>query len=252
MKVSEIMTAPVVTVAPETAIAEVARLMLQHRISGLPVVDSHGAVVGIVTEGDLLRRAETGTERHRSHWLELLISPGRLAAEYAGAHARQAGEVMSPSVISVTPDDGLERVVALMERQDVKRLPVVEAGRLVGIVSRADLVRALARRLALGPQSAGRSAAGAAAATAGDADIRAQILAEIARQPWGPRASVDVKVSGGVVELFGSITDERERNALRILAENTAGVTAVQDRLVWVEPLSGFVVGADGPVVGSD
>jgi CBS-domain-containing membrane protein len=244
MNVSDIMTKPVISVTPETPIGEVARLMLQHRISGLPVVDPKGAVVGIVTEGDLLRRVETGTQRRHRHWVELLISPGRLAKEYALANARQAGEVMSAEVVAVAPEAALDDVVALMERHHIKRVPVIDGGRLVGIVSRANMVRALVHNLA-------RMAALAAGKGAGDEDIRERILAEIAQQPWGPRASVDVRVAAGIVELCGSITDERERTALRVLAENIPGVTAVRDHLVWVEPMSGLVIppdAADGTV----
>lgn len=232
MKVADVMTSPVITVAPTSTIAEAARLMLQYRISGLPVVDPEGAVVGMVTEGDLLRRAETGTGRHRARWLEFLISPGRLAKEYAAEHARRVDEVMTADVISVAPGDTLEEVVRRMERHRIKRVPVIEAGRLVGIISRANLVRALLHNL---PQVSDGAAVD-------DHQLRQRILDEIARQPWGPCASVDVRVADGVVELFGTITDERERAGLRILAENMSGVKAVRDNLVWVEPVSGFVI----------
>lgn len=238
MNVADVMTRPVISVTPQTPIAEVARLMLQHRISGLPVVDRDGAVVGIITEGDLLRRAETGTQRRHPRWLEFLVAPGRLAREYADANARKAGEVMTEDVASVAPGDTLDAVVRLMEGRRIKRLPVIDNGRLVGIVSRANLVRALVHQL---------PAAGAEMADAGDADLRERILAEISKQPWGPRASVDVHVKAGIVELQGSITDERERTALQVLAENTPGVKAVRDHLVWVEPMSGFVIPAEGP-----
>ena len=236
MNVADVMTHTVISVTPDTPIAEVAGLMLQHRISGLPVVDANGAVVGIVTEGDLLRRAETGTERRRARWLEFLTSPGRLARDYANANARKAGEVMTEDVASVRPQDALADVVRLMEGRHIKRVPVIDGGRLVGIVSRANLVRALVENL---PKPA-------AAGTASDAEIRERILAEIARQPWGPRASVDVRVAGGIVELYGSITDDRERNALQIVAENTPGVKAVRDHLVWVEPVSGLITPTPG------
>jgi CBS-domain-containing membrane protein len=242
MNVADIMTRQVISVTPQTTIAEAAQLLLDNRISGLPVVDPGGAVVGIVTEGDLLRRVETGTQRRHSHWLEFLIAPGRLAREYTDANARNVGEVMSAEVVSVTPGDALPEVIRLMERHHVKRLPVIEAGRLVGIVSRANLVRALLHNLAEPPGNA------AGDAVAGDAEIRARIVAEIARQPWGPRASVDVRVKDGTVELYGTITDERERPALRVLAENQPGVKTVVDHLVWVEPVSGFVI----PAVGSE
>ena len=245
MNVAEIMTKPVITVTPETTIVEMAQLLLQHRISGLPVVGSDGAVVGMVTEGDFLRRIETGTQRRHARWLEFLIAPGRLAREYTDANARKVGEVMTETVVSVALTDSLPEVVRLMEHHRVKRLPVIEAGRLVGIVSRADLVQALLHSLAE-PSDEPPGMPGGDEITA-DSEIRERILAEIARQPWGPRASVDVRVENGAVELYGTITDERERAALRVLAENVPGVKAVRDNLVWVEPVSGLVI----PAVGS-
>jgi CBS-domain-containing membrane protein len=239
MNVADVMTQKAITVTPETTIAEAARLLLQHRISGLPVVDLGGAVVGVVTEGDFLRRIETGTERRHSGWLEFLIAPGRLAEEYAHANARKVGEVMTTDVVAVAPQDPLAEVVRLMERHHIKRLPVIENGRLVGIVSRANLVQALLDNL---PKPAIGGAGGS------DDEIRSRILAEIAKQPWGPRASVEIRVAAGIVELYGSITDERARVALQILAENAPGVKAVQDHLVWVEPVSGLVI----PSIGSE
>jgi CBS domain-containing protein len=239
MNAADVMTQPVISVTPETTIAEAARLLLDNRISGLPVVDRGGTLVGVVTEGDLLRRTETGTERRHAHWLEFLMSPGRLAEEYAHANARRVGEVMTADVVAVAPNEPLAEVVRLMEHRHVKRVPVIEAGRLVGIVSRANLVRALLDDLS-------QPAAGKAAVA--DAEIREHILAEIAKQPWGPRGSVDVRVEAGVAELHGTITDERERTALRVLAENSPGVTAVRDHLVWIEPVSGLVI----PAVGSE
>jgi CBS domain-containing protein len=226
MNVTEIMTQPVITVTPESLVVEAARLMLQHRVSGLPVIDADGEILGIVTEGDLLRRAETGAE-HRRHWLEFLIAPDRFADDYARARGRKVGEVMSEDLVSVGPDDPIEDVVRLMERRHIKRLPVVTAGRLVGIVSRADVVRALTRKL----QQPAKTAAT-------DAEIRNGLQAEIAKQPWGPRPSVEVRVANGTVELLGSIEDERERTALRVLAENIPGVKAVRDHLVWLDRIS--------------
>ena len=234
MNVADVMTQKVFSVTPETTIVDAARLMLQHGISGLPVVDSGGAVIGIVTEGDLLRRTETGTDHPHSRWYELLISPGRLARNYVHSHARKVGKVMTEAVASVTPSDSLAKVVELMESHHIRRLPVIEQGRLVGIVSRANLVRALLDKFPADNE------------TESDAAIRERILAEISNESWGPRASVDVRVKDGVVELYGSITDDRERAGLQVLAENTPGVKAVRDRLVWVEPISGFVVPAEG------
>src|SRR5579863_3898265 len=228
MNAADVMTQPVISVTPETTIAEAARLLLDNRISGLPVVDPDGTVVGVVTESDLLRRTETGTQRRHARWLEFLIAPGRLAQEYSNANARKVGEVMSADVVAVAPRESLAEVVRLMERRRIKRVPVIEAGRLVGIVSRANLVRALLDDLS---KPAGSE-------VTGDAEIREHILAEIVKQPWGPRASVDVRVEAGIAELHGTITDERERTALRVLAENSPGVKEVRDHIVWIEPVS--------------
>jgi CBS domain-containing protein len=218
-------------VSPDSTVEAAARLMLGHRVSGLPVVDAGGAVVGIVTEGDLLRRTEIGSERRRSRWLELLLGPGRLAADYVLSHARQVGEVMTREVVAIAPETPLAEAVGLMERHHVKRLPVIESGRLVGILSRANLLSALVEMQAESGPEAGS-----------DREIRARVLAEIDRVHWAPRVSVDVAVTEGVVELRGAITDERERTALRVAAENVPGVRGVRDQLVWVEPISGMVI----------
>jgi len=234
MNAAEIMSHPVIGIGPDEPIAEAARRMLQHRISGLPVTRGD-TLLGIVTEGDLLRRAETGTERRRPRWLELLVGPGPLAADYIAAHGRKVGEVMTPDVVAVDPQAPLESIVRLMEKRRIKRVPVVDNGRLVGIVSRADLMRALLRELV------GVAAAGSKAG-ASDTAIRAHIMEVIDREAWGPRFSVDVTVADGVVDLHGSIADDRERTAVRIAAENTVGVKAVHDHLIWVEPNTGMVV----------
>jgi CBS-domain-containing membrane protein len=231
MKACDIMTSPVITVTPETNIAAAARLMLQHRISGLPAVNGKGVVVGIVTEGDLLRRAETGTAPHHARWLELLLGPGRLADEYTHAHARKVAEVMTGDVISVTSQIDVADVVQLMNKRRIKRLPVIDDGRLIGIVSRANLVRALVKALVKKPARA-----------VGDDEIHKAILHTVDVEKWAPRCSIDVKVKDGVVDLFGTITDERERAALQVLAENSPGVKTVRDHLVWVESVSGLVV----------
>jgi len=240
MNAGDIMTRPAITVTPQTTIAEAARLMVNERVSGLPVTDADGAIVGIVTEGDLLHRSETGTAARHSRWLELLVGPGRLARDYVHAHARKVGEIMTTKVVSAEPGTELSEVVKLMEAHRVKRLPIIDGGRLVGILSRANLVAALADSL-----ERAATATGATGAT-DDGEIRERILEAIQNEPWGPRASVDVTVTDGVVELYGTITDERERVALQVVAENVPGVKAVRDRLVWVEPISGIVIPAEG------
>jgi CBS domain-containing protein len=233
MKASDIMTRDVVSVRPETTVEEAIRLMIDHHISGLPVVGEGGKLVGILTEGDLLRRSETGTERQRPRWLETLMGPGRIAGEYVRTHGRKVAEIMTGNVVTVTGGTPLDEVVRLLERRRIKRVPVVEGDALVGILSRLDLLRALARVLGEEP-----------AAVVGDEDIRRHILAELAKASWAPRQGVEITVSNGVVDLNGVILDEKERAALRVAAENVPGVKAVEDHLVWVEPVSGTVIEA--------
>jgi CBS domain-containing protein len=225
MKAAEVMTRHVVTVAPGATIETAARLMLEHRISGLPVTDDDGAVLGILSEGDLLRRTETGTEKQRTRWVALLVGPGRLAQDYVRAHARNVGELMSDRVFSVTSETPVPDVVALMEAKRVKRIPVIDQGRLVGIISRADLMAVLVGLLSERPS-----------------EIRQRILADIDEQPWGPRGTVDPIVTNGIVVLKGTVTDERERVALCVLAKNVPGVRAVHDRLFWVDSVSDIVI----------
>jgi CBS domain-containing protein len=229
MKVRDVMTARVISIETDAPIMRAVRLMMQNRISGLPVVGCDGELVGIVTEGDFIRRGEIGTQRRRSRWLELLISPRRLADEYVHERGRKVAEVMTPAPVTATEDTPLDEVVRLMERHRIRRLPVVREGRLVGIVTRANIMHALVSLAAKAKSPAGD-----------DAAIREQILAECGKQSWAPMMNVVVR--DGVVELCGTITDERERQALIVVAENVPGVTTVHDHLVWIEPNSGFVV----------
>jgi CBS domain-containing protein len=224
------MTRTIVSVEQDATVLQAARLMLQHHISGLPVVDASGKLVGILSEGDFLRRREIATERRTSRWLELLMGPGKIAAEYTRSHGSKVSEVMTEHVRSVSEDTDLEDIVELMERNRIKRVPVLRAGKVVGIVTRSNLMRAMvsmARTMPKGPKS--------------DDAIREQLLAEFQKQPWAP-VGMTVIVHDGVVELWGSIIDERQREAMKVAAENTLGVKAVKDHLVWVEPTSGMVI----------
>ncbi len=232
MKAHDVMTWGAITVEPEASVARAVRLMLQNKISGLPVVDDKGQLVGMVTEGDFLRRGELGTQRQRPRWLEFLLGPGRLAAEYVHSSGQKVAEIMTPEPKTISPETPLDEVVSLMERHRVKRLPVLQDGKLVGIVSRANLLHALA--------SVAREIK---APAADDATIRERILAECARQSWAPH--VNVVVRDGVVGLWGVIADERERQAFIVAAENVPGVKAVHDHLAWVEPTSGMIVLSD-------
>jgi len=225
------MNREVVIVSGGASLEDAARLMVQHRISGLPVVNDQGTVIGMITEGDLLKRAETGTA-HRASWLAAFVWPGRVAQDYVRSHARKVDELIDGDVISVTPDASLAEVVAIMESRRVKRVPVIDGGHLVGIVARADLVKALAKLI---PGS------GAAPAVT-DAQIRERFLKEVDGQSWTPRVAVDCEVKDGVIDLHGLITDERMRPALRVIAENTKGAHRVRDHLVCIESISGAVV----------
>jgi CBS domain-containing protein len=231
MKAKDVMTSPVVSVEQDSTVLQAVRIMLQRRVSGLPVVDKEGKLIGMVTEGDFLRRAETDTQRRRPRWLEFLVGPGRLAAEYARSHGRKVSEVMTPDPITVREETPLEDIVALMEKRQIKRVPVVDGDHVLGIVSRANLLHALA--------SVAREAK---PAEQNDEAIRALLLAELGKQPWAPVALISPIVRDGVVELWGTITDERERRALVVAAENVPGVTAVRDHLAWVDATSGIVV----------
>ncbi len=225
------MTPRIVSVAPDAPISDAARLMLENGISGLLVLDAKSRLVGILTEGDFLRRAETGTERRRARWLEFLVGPGRLAGEYVRTHGRKVEEIMTHDVATVEEGASLADVVSLMERRHIKRVPVMHGDRVVGIISRANLMQALAyldREAAPSPRS--------------DSAIRAALIAELDRQPWSPRGFINPVVRNGVVELHGTIFDERERKAMRVAAENVSGVKEVRDELVWMDPVSGLVI----------
>ena len=240
MQVRDVMTRHVISVPTDETILKAAQLMLQNRISGLPVVDAEDKLVGIVTEGDFLRRRELSTQRRRPKWLEFLLGPGRLAAEYVHASGRKIDEVMTPDPYTVTEDDTLETVVELMERCRIKRLPVLRDGRMVDIVSRANLMHALANLARYTPAPAG-----------GDSEIRDQILAALAERHWA--LGLNVIVHNGVAELWGTILDERERRALVVAVENVAGIKEVHDHLVWVEPMSGMAIpSAEDKAKGQD
>jgi CBS domain-containing protein len=217
----------VICVGADEAVVNAARLMLQHQISGLPVVDKEGELIGIVTEGDFLRRSELGTQRRRPKWLEFVLGPGKLAQEYVRASGKKIEDVMTPDPWTIGEDESLEAVVDMMERRRIKRIPVTRNGRVVGIISRANLMHALASL-----------ARDASLPAGGDSTIRDSIMATIAKQDWAPRVNVIVK--DGVAELHGVVTDDRERQGLVVAAENVPGVKRVVDHLVWVEPISGM------------
>lgn len=229
MIATDIMTRPVLAVDPETPLVQAIRLMTEHKVSGLPVVGQDGRIQGILTEGDLLRRVETGTAGEPPGWLASFLMPGREASRYVRTRGRRVGEVMTADVITVTEDTSLPDMVALMQRHHVKRLPVVRDGKLLGVVSRADLVRRVGEALA------------AEISPGSDEAIRKAILDEMARERWTAPRAVSVEVKDGVAALDGCLFDLRERDALGVLAENAPGVKRVENRIVCIEPMTGTV-----------
>jgi CBS domain-containing protein len=231
MKASDIMTPGVISADPDATVLQAARYMLQHHISGLPVIDKTGALVGILSEGDFLRRRETHTDRRPSRWLEFLMGPGKLAAQYTHTHGSKVSEVMTTKVQAITEDTPLEKIVELMERYRIKRVPVLRGKKVVGIVTRANLMHAMVSL-----------ARGGSKATTSDAAIRQKLLAELKSEKWALASMINVVVHEGVVELWGMIVDDRQREALVVAAENIPGVRDVKDHLTWVEPTSGVVI----------
>lgn len=232
MQARDIMTTPVVTIAASASVAEAADLMLTRNIRCLPVVGDDGSLAGIITEGDFLRRGELGTRRARPRWLEFLVGPGKLADEYVRSSGRRVAEVMTAGVVSAAPGASLAEVVELMATRDIKNVPILDADKIVGIVSRSDLMRILLRTL---PKSG--------SATVDDEAIRRNILAELRGQSWSVGGDlIGVTVDKGDVELSGAIFDERQRQAAVVAAENVAGVKKVTDKLFCAGPFSVVLV----------
>lgn len=230
MRAHQIMTREVVTVTPETSIAEAAALMLQHHISGLPVVDEAGTLAGIITEGDFLRRAEIGTGRKRGVLMQFFAGAGGSGADFVREHGCKVGEVMTPNPFTIQEDTTLDEIVRLMEKHHLKRLPVMRKQALVGIISRANLLRAVADLARDVPDP-----------TADDDHIRERITDTVSRALWRP-IGFQVTARNGIVHLHGVIVDERSRQATIVAAENTSGVKEVHDHLCWVDGYSGYYV----------
>jgi len=226
MNAADIMTPTVVSADPDLPVAEVAKLMLSRGISAIPVVAPDGTLVGIVSEGDLVRRAELGTERRRPWWLRALTDDVELADEYAKSRGRKARDVMTPSVITVDETTPIADIVDLLEKHRIKRVPVVREGRVVGIVSRANLLRAFASEAFREPRESSDE----------DRAIRARLLDELKRQPWWHGRDEDIVVSDRTVHLWGTVRSARERDALAVAAENTPGVRRVENHVNVVEP----------------
>jgi CBS domain-containing protein len=228
MRAHQIMTRPVISVSPESSIADAANIMLQKHVSGLPVLDATGKLVGIISEGDFIRRSEIGTERKRGRFLKFILGSGKAATDFVHEHGGKVGEIMTSEPLTITEDTDLEQIVRLMERNSVKRLPVTRGDQVVGIVSRANLLQAVASLARQIPDP-----------TADDDHIRNRIIDLLEKNDWCP-FGLSVVVRDGIVHLSGVITEERARQAAIVAAENVAGVKKVHDHLCWVEPMSGM------------
>jgi len=216
------MTTDVVSVGPNARVDEVGRILLERRISAVPVVTERGELVGIVSEGDLIRRSEAGTQHRRSWWLKLLMGQEGLAIDYIKANAVKVSDIMTRRVVTATPDMPLDQIAALLEKNRIKRVPVVRDGKVVGIVSRANLVQALA------------SLRKKVATAQGPADsaVRDNVMARLKAEPWTHPLLLNVTVHDGVVDLWGVVNSETEKKAVRIAAEATPGVREVTDNLI--------------------
>lgn len=230
MRAHQIMTHRIISVTPETSIADAAEIMLTNHISGLPVLNASGELVGIVSEGDFLRRSEIGTQRKRPRWLQFFTSTGRLADDFVTERGRKVEDVMTRDPVTVHEEARLEELVALMERRGVKRLPVLRNGQLVGIVTRSNLLQAVAGLAKEVPDP-----------TADDDHIQARLLRAFDAADWRP-IGLQVAVRNGVVHLYGLIGDDRARRAAVVAAENTEGVKEVHDHICLVDTWSGFYV----------
>jgi CBS-domain-containing membrane protein len=223
MRASQIMTRNVVSVGPTTPILDAANLMLRRHVSGLPVLDENGALVGVVSQSDFLRRSEIGTQRRRPAWLRLLMGPTKLAEDFVHEHGGMVQDVMTRSPVTIQENTRLDELVHLMEKHGVHRLPVMRDKALVGIVTRSNVLQAVASMAGEVPGP-----------TADDDQIRDGIMAAISEKPWTPEA-LQVSVRNGVVYLYGIIFDESARRASIVAAENVAGVSKVHDCMELVE-----------------
>jgi CBS domain-containing protein len=221
MKAMDVMVRNVLAVKPDTRVTEVARLLVENDISAVPVVDDQGNMVGIISEADLMRREEIGTEKRRPWWLEAMTPATTLANDFAKSHGKRVAELMSPQIISASEDAPLIEIATLLERNQIKRVPITKDGKLVGVVSRSNIIQALA------------SSTGAAdGERQSDRAIRLEVLARLGKQSWTDFGSRNVIVTGGVVHLWGLVGSAEERKALMSLAEDVPGVIAVVDEMI--------------------
>ncbi len=229
MLARDIMHPAVVSITQDASIHDAVRLMVARRISGLVVVDKDGKMVGMLTEADVLRRAEIGTEPHHSKLIAFLRGPAREAGDYLRTHARQVSDLMHTPVVAVTLRATLDEIVASMEKHKVRRLPVLDHGKPVGIISRADLLRALEPLLAPDDE----------VVAASDRDLETAVLHALRAQAWVP-PGLAVSAKAGVITVSGVVSDPREERAVIVLVENVPGVASVKNELIYVDVNTGM------------
>jgi CBS domain-containing protein len=220
MNASDVMTVRVITIEPDATVQAAAKLMLERGISALPVVDKSGRLIGIISEGDLVRRTETGTERKPSWWLNFISGTDQLAYDFVKAHGTKVSDVMTREVVVAKPDTPLRDVARLLESNRIKRVPVVEEDLVIGVVSRANLLQALASAK---PRQG--------ATQPSDADLRDTIIDRLSAQPWSHPSLLNPIVTDGVVDLWGMVLTPTEHDAVRVLVEETPGVRGVNSHL---------------------
>ena len=226
MNAGDVMTRPAATLRDDASLGDAIKLMLERDVGGLPVVDQFGRLVGMLTEGDLLRRVELGTNaHHRSGWWDFLRDRAADADEYVRTHSRAVANLMTRNPVSVTEGTPLEDVVELMEKKRIKRLPVLRHDEIVGIVSRSDLLRAVGSLLKAADAKAGC-----------DTAMLVRLHIELDQQPWFSARDVSLSVRGGVVILGGTVMDERMHTAIRVAAQNISGSAEIEDGIVVMNP----------------
>jgi CBS domain-containing protein len=221
MRAIDVMARDVVTVHPETDVAEAVKLLAEHDVSALPIVDGEGKLLGILSEADLMHRVEIGTEKRRLWWQEAVTGAGTLAEEFAKSHGKKVGEIMTPEVVAVSEETPLSEIATLFERKRIKRVPVTKDGKLVGVVSRSNLIQALASVVGRMDEH-----------DETDRQIRLDLLSRLKEQSWTDFGSRNITVSGRVVHLWGLVGTPAERKALLALAESTPGVSRVCDEMI--------------------
>ena len=226
MRARDIMTSKVVTIGPDADIATIAQLLIDKNISGAPVVDAAGKLAGMVSEGDLLKQAGLAGESRRSWWLRLVSTPEQDAKDFVKAHGHTAADIMTTDVVTIAENTVTTTIARLLEENRIKRVPVMRDGELVGIVSRGNLLQALAGHRDDGP----------AAPTADDRTIREAVYEALQGKGWASHAATNVIVTDGVVELWGWVETEAERRAMMVAAEDVSGVQKVIDHLGTVPP----------------